>query len=112
MGPGVGVGVGVGRFSSWCVLIHALLLVFRVSRCVCLFFFSWSISWCGLSSSGGSESFQFSVLISLVQFLGVVLREGEVNGRKVKKSSVSSHRADGALWCFDMHLECLLCSTC
>ena len=35
MGPGVGVGVGVGRFSSWCVLIHALLLVFRVSRSVC-----------------------------------------------------------------------------
>ena len=34
-----------------------------------------------------------------------VLREGEVNGWKVKKSSVSSHRADGALWCFDMHLE-------
>ena len=30
-----------------------------------------------------------------------VLREGEVNGWKVNGGSVSSHRADGALWCFD-----------
>ncbi len=35
----------------------------------------------------------------------MVLRERGVNGWKVKVSSVSSHSADGALWCFDMHLE-------
>ena len=34
----------------------------------------------------------------------MVLRGREVNGWKVKVSSVSSHSADGALWCFDMHL--------